>query len=186
MLGQQDLYQLIGVTAYDRDGERLGTVETVFVDTQTDDATFAAVKTGLFGSRSSMVPLTHAEVRDGDLHVAQPADRVKDAPSVDADDRLDPAQELELYRYYDIPAVTEAGEGGAVRDRGEGADTQPDTHMPTGADLIADQGIDPMFDGPQVDPEARLRLRRIGDPVAHADESRAQRGDAGTDEQDRS
>ena len=171
MLGNQDLHQLIGVTAYDVDGEKLGTVETVFIDAQTDEPTFAAVTTGLFGSRSSFVPLAEADVRDGDLHVAHPADRVKDAPAIEADNRLDAAEELELYRYYGIPAVGE--------DETASGGPTPGDQMPTGSDLVADQGIDPMLDGPQVSTEDRLRLRRLGDPSPSAEDVRADDGGTG-------
>lgn len=175
MLSKQDLYQLDGVTAYDRDGARLGKVETVFVDTQTDDGTFAVINTGLFGSRSSFVPLMDANLRDGDLHVAYTGDQVKDAPSIDAGDRLDTTQELELYRYYGIAATTQ--DGGAT---GPGIGEPPDADRPTGSDLIADQGIDPMLDGPQASTEDRLRLRRLGEPVANAEDPRAARGEFDT------
>ncbi|MFA9444675.1 PRC-barrel domain-containing protein [Egicoccus sp. AB-alg6-2] len=209
MLGKQDLYQLIGAAAYDHDGQELGTVDTVFVDTQTDEGTFAAIRTGLFGTRSSFVPLADANFRDGELHVAYSRERVNDAPNVDADDRLDADQELELYRYYGIPATEEdadddhlrpshdertrpdtdvrsgsgssaADEGDAMRDAGStGDDTGiPGDDLPSGADLIADQGFDPTLDGPRASPEERLRLRRLGDPASHADDGRSRRGDA--------
>ncbi|MBS3942308.1 MAG: PRC-barrel domain-containing protein [Actinobacteria bacterium] len=189
MLGKQNLYELAGATAYDRDGEKLGSVDTVFVDNVSDEGTFALVKTGLFGTRSSFVPLTDANFRDGDLHVAYPAEMVKDAPNLDADEELDAAQELELYRYYGIPAIADDAAAAdvtqAMSGRPDAAATdlpptdvgQPDDGVPTGADLIADQGIDPMFDGPQVSTAERLRLRRLGDPASSADDALLEHGD---------
>ena len=171
MLGTQDLYQLAGATAYDRDGEKLGTVDAVFVDNESADGTFALVKGGLFGGRASFVPLVDASFRDHELHVAYPADRVKDAPDLDANDDLDAAQELALYRYYGIPAV--------VGDT-TSTDATPatgDDAIPTGADLIADQGIDPTLDGPQVSTAQRLRLRRLGSPVSNADDALLEHGE---------
>ena len=189
MLDTNDLLKVAGATALDRDGHKLGHVDTVFVDAQTDEPTFAAVRTGLFGTRSSFVPLINAVVRDGDLHVAYPKPQIHDAPSVEADEWLDAAEERELYRYYDIPladepvsdafAQPEGVPGGAPADvmpvapvgdevgptAGPGdrpRDTVAGTDLPTGEDLIADQGFDPMFDGPQQSPEERLRLRRLG------------------------
>lgn len=168
MLGNQDLHQLAGATAYDRDGEKLGTVDAVYVDNETGEATFALVRTGLFGSRSSFVPLTDARVEGGDLHVAHPAVRVKEAPSLDVDEELEPAQELALYRYYGIPAVP-----GDTPDR----PAQTSDELPTGADLVADQGFDPMLDGPRVSTEERLRLRRLGDPASSADDALLEHGE---------
>ncbi|MEX2504777.1 MAG: PRC-barrel domain-containing protein [Egicoccus sp.] len=180
MLGKQDLYQLAGATAYDRDGDKIGSVGTVFVDNETDEGTFALVKTGLFGTRSSFVPLTDANFRDGDLHVAYPADQVKDAPNLDVDEELDREQELELYRYYGIPAVDADASPAATADAAT-ADA-PDAAgtagtRPSGADLVADQGIDPMFDGPQVSAAERLRLRRLGNPASSADDALLEDGD---------
>ncbi|MFA9431219.1 PRC-barrel domain-containing protein [Egicoccus sp. AB-alg2] len=181
MYGKQDLYELIGATAYDRDGQKLGTVDTVFVDTETGEPTFAAVTTGLFGTRSSFVPLVDANFRDGDLHVAHAKDRVHDAPNIDVDEHLAAADERELYRYYGIPLADDvtsahsdaADDGDASRATdAEGTGAPAGGHLPSGADLIADQGIDPMLDGPMVAPDERLRLRRLGAPVGHAEEPR--------------
>lgn len=201
MLDPKDLLEVAGATVFDRSGHRLGHVDTVFVDVQTDEPTFAAVRTGLFGTRSSFVPLANAQVRDDGLQVAYEKSQIHDAPSVEADEWLDAAEERELYRYYDIPladepvrdafAQPEGVPGGApadvmpvapVGDEGEpGAaaggrprGTMAGADLPTGEDLIADQGFDPMFDGPQQTPEERLLLRRLGpsaEPNAGSDAS---------------
>lgn len=170
MLAQQDLYDLVGATAYDRDGDELGTVDTVFVDDHTGEGTFALVTTGLFGTRASFVPLTDADVRDGGLHVAHTADEVRNAPNLDVDERLAPHQELELYRYYGIPAVA----GDDAERRARAADT------PTGADLVSDQGIDPTIDGPQTSAADRMRLRRLGTPASSSDDALLEDGDERT------
>lgn len=188
MFGNQDLYQLVGATAYDRDGDKLGTVDTVFVDNETDEGTFALVTTGLFGTRSSFVPLADANFRDGDLHVAHTADEVKDAPNLDADEQLDPDQELELYRYYGIPAVAADAVGtpmgddpdldaAADLDAAPPDDVRVTGDTPTGADLIADQGIDPTIDGPQTSAADRMRLRRLGRPASSAEDALLESGD---------
>lgn len=170
MLGKQDLYQLVGATAYDRDGTTLGTVEAVYVDNEAEDGTFALVKGGLFGSRASFVPLIDANVRDGELHVAYPAEQVKDAPNLEAGEDLDATQELALYRHYGIPAI--AGD-----DTAAAATPATGDELPTGADLIGDQGIDPTLDGPQVSAAQRLRLRRLGSPVSNAEDALLEHGE---------
>ncbi|MFW6186657.1 MAG: YsnF/AvaK domain-containing protein, partial [Actinomycetota bacterium] len=62
--------------------------------------TFVTVNTGLFGTKESFVPADGAR-QDGDrLVLPYTKDVVKDAPNVDADQHLSPAEEEEIYRYY--------------------------------------------------------------------------------------
>jgi stress response protein YsnF len=95
-----DLDEAIGSDAYDPDGAKVGRIGQVYVDDQTDEPTWASVRTGLFGTRESFVPLDGATFDGGRLTVAYPKDRIKDAPTVDADGHLSPEEEDELYAYY--------------------------------------------------------------------------------------
>jgi sporulation protein YlmC with PRC-barrel domain len=54
-----------GETVVDRDGDKLGKVEDIYLDRQTDQPEWVAVKTGMIGSKLSFVPLAGAE-RSGD------------------------------------------------------------------------------------------------------------------------
>ena len=90
-----------GMTAVDQDGEKIGTIEDSFLDRHTGEPAWATVKTGLFGMRSSFVPLRGAEqTEDGVVRI--PIDRalVKDAPKIDADGELTPEQERKLWEHY--------------------------------------------------------------------------------------
>lgn len=102
MLSITDVEQVLDGTAYDCDGHRLGGIETVYLDDLTGEPTFALVNTGLFGTKSSFVPLRDASLRDGDLHLAHSKDQVKDAPNVEVDEHLSPVAEAELYAYYGL------------------------------------------------------------------------------------
>ncbi|MFA9431218.1 DUF2382 domain-containing protein [Egicoccus sp. AB-alg2] len=128
MITKQDLDRVMGATAYDQDGDRIGSVDTVFVDDQTGEPTFALVNTGLFGTRSSFVPIQDANLTDDDLHVGYAKDKVKDAPNIDAEGHLDPSEEAELYRYYGMPY--EQGYGENLRDDA----TAQDTTQPAGTE----------------------------------------------------
>lgn len=119
MIGRQDIERTIGATARDNDGNKVGSVETVFIDDQTGEPTFVVVKSGLFGSRASLVPLTGAVLRDDELRLAHSRDRIADAPNVDADGHLSPNTEAELYRYYGLSYTQEFGE--TMRDDAESA-----------------------------------------------------------------
>ena len=95
-----DVNALLSATAYGSDGDKIGKVEQVFLDDNTEEVTFVTVNTGLFGTKESFVPADGAR-QDGDrLVLPYTKDVVKDAPGIDADQHLSPAEEEELYRYY--------------------------------------------------------------------------------------
>lgn len=97
-----DVNAILSSTAYDADGDKIGKVEQVFLDDNSGEPTFLTVNTGLFGSRESFVPAKDVR-QDGDRVVLPyQKDVVKDAPKVDADQHLSPAEEEELYRYYEM------------------------------------------------------------------------------------
>ncbi|WP_298584994.1 PRC and DUF2382 domain-containing protein [uncultured Kocuria sp.] len=109
-----DVNALLSATAYGSDGDKIGKVEQVFLDDNTEEVTFVTVNTGLFGAKESFVPVDGAQ-QDGDRFVLPyTKDVVKDAPNVDADQHLSPAEEEEIYRYY---KMNYAGADAGDRDR---------------------------------------------------------------------
>ncbi|MFC9941603.1 PRC and DUF2382 domain-containing protein [Streptomyces pratensis] len=113
--GFTDSGELDGLTVYDSDGEKVGTVGRVYVDDDTGKPDWITVKTGMFGMKESFVPLAGARRVGSDLHVSHPKDRVKDAPRVDADAHLSVSEEEELYRHYGMTRKA-TGRGGAGGD----------------------------------------------------------------------
>ncbi|GGQ10694.1 PRC and DUF2382 domain-containing protein [Streptomyces roseolilacinus] len=91
---------LQGATAYDSSGEKIGTIGQVYVDDRLGTPEWVTVKTGLFGTKETFVPLAGARRQDGQLHVPYTKDMVKDAPRLDADEHLDSTEEQRLYRHY--------------------------------------------------------------------------------------
>ncbi|MDQ0792148.1 PRC and DUF2382 domain-containing protein [Streptomyces sp. B1I3] len=114
--GFTDSGELDGLTVYDSDGEKVGTVGRVYVDDDTGKPDWITVKTGMFGMKESFVPLAGARRVGSDLHVSHPKDRVKEAPRVDADAHLSVSEEEELYRHYGLSRKA----GGNAGARGEG------------------------------------------------------------------
>ena len=108
MLSERDLSAAIGSTAHGPDGEKIGTVESFFVDDRTGAPTWVAVSTGLFGTRHSIVPATEATFTDGLLQLPVSKDAVKHAPHVGGD-HLSPQEEAELRSHYGIPTGTGVG-----------------------------------------------------------------------------
>jgi uncharacterized protein (TIGR02271 family) len=90
----------IGADVVDRKGDKVGRLETVYMDRATGQPEWLAVSTGLFGRRETFVPVADVTAADGDLVVPYEKAFVRDAPNVDPDGALDDSEEAELYRYY--------------------------------------------------------------------------------------
>lgn len=102
MIGKDKITSIPGATVLGSDGEKIGTVGQLYVDAHSGEPSWVSVKTGLFGRSESFIPLEGARA-DGDrLHVGFDKGTIKDAPRIDTDGALSPAEEDELYRYYGI------------------------------------------------------------------------------------
>jgi uncharacterized protein (TIGR02271 family) len=95
-------YEWRGRTAVDRDGDKIGKIAEIYLDEQTGRPEWAIVNTGLFGGRSSFVPLAGASPDGEDVRVAYEKSQVKDAPSIEADGELSQTEEAALYGYYGL------------------------------------------------------------------------------------
>lgn len=98
----KDIKDLLNATAYDKDGEKLGDVNEIFVDDNTGKPTFVDVKHGLFGMNSSLVPLRGHDFNSDELRLAFSKDRIKDAPDFDSDSALTPEQQNDIFRHYGL------------------------------------------------------------------------------------
>jgi uncharacterized protein (TIGR02271 family) len=125
MIDRNSLQELQGRDAIGPDGDKIGSVESVYVDDATGEPAFALVNTGLFGLRSSFVPLTDATYEEGTLRLAHSKDKVKDAPNVDPDGHLSPEEEAEIFRDYGLHGGT------AERTDAPGAPTTETGTAPT-------------------------------------------------------
>jgi hypothetical protein len=93
-----------GRSVRDRDGEKVGTFGDLYLEGETDRPAYGGVKTGLFRSHESIVPLAGAyEGEDGDVHVPYAIDAIKAAPNVDPDVALTEEQEAQLREHYGEP-----------------------------------------------------------------------------------
>jgi len=91
-----------GKDTVDPSGDKVGSLDHIYVDRQTGEPTFLAVKTGLLGRNVSLVPVEGARAHDDHVHLAYDKAKVKDAPNVEADGELSEAEESRLYEYYAI------------------------------------------------------------------------------------
>src|SRR4051794_30063323 len=100
MATMQDIETWRGRTLVDRDGDKIGKIEDIYLDRSSGEPEWVAVKTGLFGSNVSFVPIHDASPTGDDLQVSYEKDLVKDAPNVNPDGELSPEEERRLYQHY--------------------------------------------------------------------------------------
>jgi uncharacterized protein (TIGR02271 family) len=122
-----DPRELSGANVVGPDGEKLGEVDTVYLDNQTERPEWAAVKTGLFGSHVSLVPLAAADYQDGVLRVPYTKDEVQNAPHHDPGQELSVEDEKQLFDHYGV-------------DYGGDTATARTQDTPTGGDTGREQG----------------------------------------------
>ncbi len=126
-----------GATMVDADGDKIGTVDAIYVDDQTGQPEWALVNTGLFGTRSTFVPIAQASARGDQVQVPYEKQLVKDAPNMDPDGHLSEAEEQQLWRHYGLEDGTgyaDTGRAATDEDRATVADRDTvgrDTSGPT-------------------------------------------------------
>mgnify|MGYP003288867399 CR=1 FL=1 len=91
-----------GRTMVDGGGDRIGSIEGIYADDQSGEPEWALVNTGLFGTKSTFVPIVQASERNGDVQVPYDKQLVKDAPRVDTDQHLSEAEEQQLWIHYGL------------------------------------------------------------------------------------
>ena len=146
---------LIGSTAVDADGEKVGKVGQVYLSDLTGEPEWVTVSTGLFGMRESFAPLHDAQPGSGELRLAVTKQQVHDAPNVDAsDDHLAESEIEALYRHYAGylgPAASQAGSGDGAQGR--------DVSGPT-TDEAMTRSEERLHVGTETVPAGRVRLRK--------------------------
>jgi uncharacterized protein (TIGR02271 family) len=106
MISETQIQQVIGTTAVDADGDKIGKVSEIYLDDETGRPEWATVHTGLFGTKETFVPLAQADLSGDTLRFPYDKAKVKDAPKIDTDGHLSPQEEQELYRYYGLGTGT--------------------------------------------------------------------------------
>src|SRR3954463_1721316 len=111
MISRDSVQTLIGGTAYSSDGDKIGSIGTVYLDNASGEPAWVTVKTGLFGSNESFVPLDEAEQTGDGIRVPYDKDRVKNAPNIETDRELSEQEENQLYSYYGLGGSAGSAEG---------------------------------------------------------------------------
>jgi uncharacterized protein (TIGR02271 family) len=167
VITQNDIQQLAAATVYDNDGDKIGSVGQVYLDAQTGDPEWVSVKTGLFGTKESFVPLDKASFSGDRVDVPFSKAQVKDAPQIDVDGALSPAEEDELYRYYGLASSggqlsgDRSGEtfGGGTATDLDRAETGHDTSGPSTDDAMT-RSEERLVAGTRTEQTGKARLRK--------------------------
>ena len=126
------------------DGERLGAVETIFLDEATDAPEWVLVTLGE-ADGSALVPLAGASVADDSIRVEQDRERIAGAPRLEIEDTITVAECRQLYEHYGLahsqeesPTVLPEGAGAPAAD-----EERPRLRKYVGAPVAApDDGTD--------------------------------------------
>lgn len=114
MTTQEQLHNLVGTTAYDRSGDKLGKIGAVYYDDNTDQPKWVTVQTGLFGTNETFVPVQGADLSGDRITLAYEKAQVKDAPNISEDGHLSPQEEEQLYRHYGLGYGEASGDTGTA------------------------------------------------------------------------
>ena len=159
MTNPQQHDNLIGLTATDADGGKIGNVGQVYLDDSSGEPAWVTVSTGMFGTRESFAPLYGSSVRGDQLVLAVSKQLVKDAPSVEDDGHVSEDEGAALYQHY-AAYLGSAGTGASV-----GADTSgyagrhADGDLEgTGTGALGQDTSGPVTDDAMTRSEERLRV----------------------------
>ncbi len=141
----------VGRTALDDEGTKFGKIAQVWVDDETGEPEWVTVKTGLFGSHESFVPLKGAAEADDDVRFAWDKGCVKDAPRLEQDGHLDVEGQARLFRHY---GLTGPGDGPPSTTDGDGA-----VSAATGE--VMTRSEEELRVGTVVHDAGRVRLRKV-------------------------
>jgi hypothetical protein len=102
-----------GKVLLDCNGEKIGKLEGVYVDIETDEPQFGTVKEGLIGRHLTFVPLGGIQIGPDDLRVLVTKEQVRSAPDIEMHGgELSQADESTLYHHFEMnytPINTESG-----------------------------------------------------------------------------
>ncbi len=103
-----------GYEVYDRNGEKIGKVDDLFVD-ETDREEYIGVKMGLLGlSGTTMIPMDLARVNETErtIEVAETKEHVKDAPNYSDEDDIDLEFEARIRDHFGLEGMETSPERG--------------------------------------------------------------------------
>jgi len=148
-----------GRTMVDRDGDRIGSIDAIYLDDRAGQPEWALVNTGLFGTKSSFVPLAQATQTGDEVRVPYDKQLVKDAPRIDPDQHLSEAEEQQLWRHYGLDYDTTDRSVATGRNATSRGTVGRDTSGPTTDDAMT-RSEEELRVGTAQRERGRVRLRK--------------------------
>jgi hypothetical protein len=109
----QKIAEWHGKLLVDREGDKIGKLEDVYVDVETDEPMFGTVKEGRIGRHLTFVPLGGITIGPDSLQVPVLKGEVTAAPNLELQgDELSQGDESNLYHHYQLnytPPNTQSG-----------------------------------------------------------------------------
>ncbi|MBA2472893.1 MAG: photosystem reaction center subunit H [Pseudonocardiales bacterium] len=103
MFAAENLRDWLGHNVIDCEGNKIGILEAVYVDTISDEPSFVTVKVGMISRhRLAFVPVVGATVSPNAVRVQYPKKVVHGAPAIDTDGELTATAEPEVFAYYNL------------------------------------------------------------------------------------
>jgi uncharacterized protein (TIGR02271 family) len=151
-----------GRTMIDPAGDKLGTIDAIYLDDETGQPEWATVTSGLFSAKTAFVPLAQAQDTGDSVQVPYDKQQVKNAPTMQADGSLSEDDEAELYRHYGLEYSEHRSDSGLPA--GTADDTRDDTvgrdtSGPTTDDAMT-RSEEELRVGTQARERGRARLRK--------------------------
>jgi uncharacterized protein (TIGR02271 family) len=151
---------LTGAPVHGSDGTKLGKVEAVYLDNDSEQPEWVSVKSGLFGAHVSIVPLSRGSWDGNALTVPFDKDAIQAAPHHDPDVALSSQDEEDLYRHYGITGTQPSTASERRRDRaGQSGVQGRDTSGPT-TDEAMTRSEERLRVGTEQREAGRARLRK--------------------------
>jgi uncharacterized protein (TIGR02271 family) len=114
------LRQMKGQPVFSADNEKIGGIEEIFLDDQTNQPEWIGLGSGgIFGSKRVVVPVETANVQNDGLHVPYSKDQVKGTPAIKGDE-IDQKTEQQLYTHYGLNYSQHRSETGLAAGRSAG------------------------------------------------------------------
>lgn len=105
------LARMRGSNVFSSDGEKIGSIDEIFVDEQTGKPEWIGLGTGFFGTKRVLVPVEGADVREDGVTVPYSKDQVKQTPDIDSDE-ISQETEDRLYGHYGLSYSEERSDTG--------------------------------------------------------------------------
>jgi len=151
MFTHDEAQALIGATARDKDGAKVGHVTAVYEDRVTGAPEWLTITTGLFGSKETFVPITLARLRghSGDVELAAAKETITGAPRIGSDGKLSPYKEQQIFLHYGLSYTSPP------------FPTEPVPPLPVSAPDAMTRSEERMHVGTESTETSRVRLRKV-------------------------